>query len=190
MVSESFFMTVRKGRIKSMELRGSQTQIMKSSNRIRQSKAHINKCAPSLSLVLTTKMWRQHQAMLLNVVPDSTIRMHLDSLLKYRTEGPCTWFIDFHVAELLVQPTQDILVRQPISHPQRGCFARDGSSSTPFGSGRVAQGCTWQGFLSLHLLLWHGGGRQLARPSFPSPSFVAQGGHLAKPSQPSPCAMA
>ena len=67
------------------ELRGSPTQIMKSSSRTRQSKAHTNHCALSLSSVLTTKMWRWHQAMLSSVVTDSTIRMHLESLLIYRT---------------------------------------------------------------------------------------------------------
>ena len=43
-----------------------------------------------------------------------------------------TWFIDLNVVEVLVQPTQDILVSQPISNPQRVCFARDGTPSTPF----------------------------------------------------------
>ena len=66
-------------------------------------------------------------------------------------KSPHTWFIDFQMVELLVQPTQDTLVRQPISHPQRGCFARDGSSNTLFRSGRVNRGCTWQGLLSVHL---------------------------------------
>ena len=32
----------------------------------------------------------------------------------------------------LAQPTQGILVRQPVSHPQRVCFARDGTLSTRF----------------------------------------------------------
>ena len=64
------------------KLWGSQPQIM---NRTRQTKAHTNRCAPSLSLVLTTKKWRRRQAILSSVVPDSTIRMHLDNLLTYRT---------------------------------------------------------------------------------------------------------
>ena len=51
--------------------------------------------------------------------------------------------------QLLVQPTQGILVRQPISHPQQVCFARDGTLSTPFRSGRCNRGRTWQGLLSL-----------------------------------------
>ena len=59
---------------------------------------------------------------------------------------PCTWFIDFHVVQLLVQPTQDILVRQPISHPQRVCFASDGTSSTPLRSGSATRGALGKAF--------------------------------------------
>ena len=73
-------------------------------------------------------------------------------------KSPHTWFTNFHVVELLVQPKQDILVRQPISHPQRSCFVRDGTFCTPFRSGRVGRGRTWQGLLSLYLLRWHRGG--------------------------------
>ena len=60
-----------------MELRGSQTQIVKSSNRTRQSKAHTNQCNPSLSSQVTTKMWRRHHLMLASLVPDSTLSMYL-----------------------------------------------------------------------------------------------------------------
>ena len=72
--------------------------------------------------------------------------------------SPRMWFIHFHVVELLVRPTQDILVSQPISHPVVSLGTR--TSSTPCGSGRVEIGHTRQGLLSLHLLLWHrrGGG--------------------------------
>ena len=89
----------------------------------------------------------------------------------WNRQSPGTWFIDFIVADLLVQPTHDILVHQPISHPQRGYLARDGASRTPFGNGRVDRGCTWQGLLSLRLR-----GGHLARPSFPSPSGGGGGG--------------
>ena len=68
-----------------MELRGSQTQIVKSSNQTRQSKAHTNQCSPSLSSELTTKMWRQHHLMLAILSPDSTLCMYLESLLIYRS---------------------------------------------------------------------------------------------------------
>ena len=68
-----------------MELRGSQTQIVKSSYRTRQSKAHTNQCNPSLSLELTTKMWRRHHLMLVILSPDSTLCMYLESLLIYIT---------------------------------------------------------------------------------------------------------
>ena len=40
---------------------------------------------PSLSLELTTKMWRWHQVMLVSLVLDSTLCMYLDSLLIYRS---------------------------------------------------------------------------------------------------------
>ena len=43
--------------------------------------------------------------------------------------------------QLLVQP-QSILVRQPIPHPQQVCFAKDGTLSTPFRSGRCDKGRT------------------------------------------------
>ena len=56
-----------------MELRGSQTQIVKSSNRTQQSKACTNHRGPSLSSELTTKKWRRHQVMLSSLVPDSTL---------------------------------------------------------------------------------------------------------------------
>ena len=47
-------------------------------------------------------------------------------------KGPRTWFIDFHVAALLVPPTKDIFVRQPISYPQKGFVSlRNCSLSTP-----------------------------------------------------------
>ena len=49
---------------------GSQTQIVRSSNRTRQSMAHTNQCNPSLSSELTTKMWRQHHLMLAIFLPD------------------------------------------------------------------------------------------------------------------------
>ena len=68
-----------------MDLRGSQTQIVKSSNRTQQSKAHANQCNASLSSELTTKMWRRHHLMLASFVPDSTLYMYLDSLLIYRS---------------------------------------------------------------------------------------------------------
>ena len=72
----------------------------------------------------------------------------------------------------------------------KGCFAQDGSSSTPFGSGRVDRGCTWQGLLSLHLLLWPGGGA-LGKAFFPFTFFCGRGGgHLARPSFPSPSSVA
>ena len=70
---------------------------------------------------------------------------------------PHTWFIYYHVVELLVQPTQDIVVCQPISHPRRVCFVRDGTSSTPFRSWRCDKGRTWRSLLSLRLLPWHRG---------------------------------
>ena len=53
---------------------------------------------------------------------------------------PCTWFM-FHVVDLLVQPTQGILVRQPIFLHQRVRFARDGTPSMPARSGRCNRGC-------------------------------------------------
>ena len=49
--------------------------------------------------------------------------------------------------------------------PPKGLF-RDGSPSTPFGSGRINRGCTWQGLLSLHLLLWLEGGGALGKAFF------------------------
>ena len=97
------------------------------------------------------------------------------------SRSPRKWFIDFHVVEFLVQPTQDILVHQPISHPQGVCFAGDRTPSTPFRSGRCGKGCTWQGLLSLHLLPWYRGHRRrrkrgpppnhMTRPLFSSLSY-------------------
>ena len=68
-----------------MELRGSQTKIVKSSNRTRRSKAHTDQCNPSLSSEITTKMWQRHHLMLAILSPDSTLCMYLESLLIYRS---------------------------------------------------------------------------------------------------------
>ena len=57
---------------------------------------------------------------------------------------------------LLVQPTQGILVRQPISCLQQVCFTRDSTPSTN-------RGHTWQCLLSLHLFLWHRGHRRRSK---------------------------
>ena len=63
-----------------MELKGSQTQTMKCSNRTRKSKAHTNQSNPALSLLVIKKVWRRHQAMLSSREQDSTICIQLDTL--------------------------------------------------------------------------------------------------------------
>ena len=62
--------------------------------------------------------------------------------------------------QLWVQPTEGMVVRQAVSHLQQVCFARDGTPSTPFRSGRRDRGRTWQGLLSVHLLPWQRGHRR------------------------------
>ena len=140
-----------------MELRGSQTQIVKSSNRTRQSKAHTNQCNPSLSLELTTKMWRRHQVMLSSLVPDSTFCMHLDSLLIYRS------------ARVHARGSS-ISLRQTSWFNQHTISLSVNQSPTPKGLFRwgwcfVYAFWKWEGLQGVHL----------ARPSFPSPSSMAQG---------------
>ena len=57
--------------------------------------------------------------------------------------SPRMLFIDFHVVEILVQPTQDIVVRQPISQPPRVHFPRDGTLRRLLEAGGVDRGRTW-----------------------------------------------
>ena len=61
-VRPRFLSAAKKVRIKEMDLKGSETQITKRSNRTRQLKEHTNQCNPSLSSILTidrltTKVW-------------------------------------------------------------------------------------------------------------------------------------
>ena len=43
-----------------------------------------------------------------------------------QSKSPLKLFIDFHAEELLIQPTPNILVRQPMSLNQRGRVTGDG----------------------------------------------------------------
>ena len=87
----------------------------------------------------------------------NTLHPRGNSLDISNSKSPRTSFIHFHMVELLVQPTQDILVRQPISYPQKGPFHQEWYSKYAFYKQKGRQGA------------------HLARPSLPSPSFVEQG---------------
>ena len=80
--------------------------------------------------------------MLSSLVPDSTIRMHLDSLLIFlNRQNPRTWFIDVHVVELLHSrgsPTKGKKIRSDcvtpaFSGPRRGrnCYVTPAFSGVP-----------------------------------------------------------
>ena len=55
--------------IKAMELKGFQTQIVRQSNWAQQSIPQTIQCNPTRSSLLTTKKWRQHQAMSSSLEP-------------------------------------------------------------------------------------------------------------------------
>ena len=84
-----------------MELNGSQTQIVKWSNRTRQSILQTNQCNLSLSSLLTTKVW--HQAM------SSKVKLHSMVCIALRVAiwGPKSGQNDYMTPTLLGSPIWD-----------------------------------------------------------------------------------
>ena len=118
-------------------------------------------------------MWRRHQAMLSGVVLDSTLRMHLDILLIYRTARvhergssismwQTSWFNQHKIS---LSANQSPTLKGVVSLGMvLGVRLLEVGGSTGGALGKAFFPFTFQG-----------GGGHLARPSFPSPSFVAKG---------------
>ena len=62
------------------------------------------------------------------------------------SKSPHAWFINFHVAKLLIKPTHNVLVCQVISLHQLGCFISSGTPGALTRTNKCNLGCMWRGF--------------------------------------------